>query len=255
MTTRTEAGQRVAASPEPFYVLPDPPRIDMEEAPYIARALLTLMRRYSDRPDVVVMSQGYLCFNTRSARSDWLAPDCLVSFGVSLEAVTRRNGYVIDDWGKPPDFVLEIGSESTGARDYTVKREGYASFGVGEYFRFDATGGEYHDRPMAGDRLVGGEYEAIPTAVAADGSIRCYSESLGLYLCWEGGRLRFWDPVTEAYLNDYDEAEDARFAAEDALAYERAARLASEDAFASEREARLAAEAELERLRERLERS
>ena len=164
MTTRTETGQKPVAGPEPLYVLPDPPRIDMQEAPYVARALLTLMRRYSNRPDVVVMSRGYLCFNIGSARSDWMAPDCLIAFGVSLEAVTRRNGYVIDDCGKPPDFVLEIGSESTGARDYTVKRDSYAAFGVGEYFRFDATGGEYHDRPLAGDRLAQGEYEPFGRA-------------------------------------------------------------------------------------------
>ena len=125
---------------------------------------------------------------------------------------------------------------STGRRDYTVKREGYAAFGVTEYFRFDDTGGRHHDRPLAGDRLVDGAYEPIPTTTDDAGNPRCYSETLGLYLCWENGRLRFWDPDTGAYLDDYDEARLA----------ERDARLAAETRAET-------AEAELRRLRDRLD--
>ena len=238
MTTRTIAA-RPSAGPEPFVVLPDPPRLDMLEFPHVSRIMWILERRYSHLPDVVIMTQGYLCFDTRGDRSGWLAPDCLVSFGVSMEVARRRHGYVIAEQGKPPDFVLEVASESTGRRDYTVKRDGYAAFGVAEYFRFDDTGGRYHDQPLAGDRLVDGAYEPIPVTADADGNERCYSETLGLYLCWENARLRLWDPNTRAYLNDYDEA------LADARLEERDARLAAE--------ARAdAAEAELRRLRERL---
>lgn len=238
MTTGT-IGAQPAAGPEPFVVLPDAPLWDMHEAQYVSTTLLTLMRRYSDRPDVVVMSRGYLCFDTRSNQRGWLSPDCLVAFGVPFEGVRRRNGYVIDEWGRPPDFVLEVGSPTTGARDYTAKRDGYAAFGVREYWRFDATGGEYHDRPLAGDLLVDGGYEPIPISAGVDGKMRGYSEALDLYLCWEDGRLRFWDPAAGSYLNDYDESEDARLAAEEGW---RAA------------EARAgAAEAELKRLREQLD--
>ena len=251
MTTRTIAAP--TSGPEPFFVLPDAPLWDMQEAPYVSHALLTLMRRYSDRPDVFVASRGYLCSDTRSDRSEWLVPDCMISFGVSPEAATRRNGYVMSDHGKPLDFVLEVASETTGRRDYTVKRDRYAAFGVTEYFRFDSTGGEYHDRPLAGDRLVGGAYEPVPVTTDDAGNLRCYSETLDLDLCWEDGRLRFWDPETGDYLNDYDEAEDARLA-------ERDARIATEAGRDWERDARLAAEAradaaeaELRRLRERLD--
>ena len=34
----------------------------------------------------------------------------------------------------------------------------YGRFGVGEYWRFDPSGGEYHDAALAGDRLVDGRY-------------------------------------------------------------------------------------------------
>ncbi len=249
MTTRTIAAQP-PAGPDPFVVLPDPPRLDMLEFPHVSRIMWILERRYSHLPDVVIMTQGYLCFDTGGDRSGWLAPDCLVSFGASMEVAQRRHGYVIAEQGKPPDFVIEVASESTGRRDYTVKREGYAAFGVTEYFRFDDTGGRYHDRPLAGDRLVDGAYEPIPTTTDAAGNLRCYSETLGLHLCWEDGRLRLWDPDTAAYLDDYDEARlaerGARMVAEDA-------RLAAEAERDRERGARLAAEAELRRLRDRLD--
>ena len=51
-------------------------------------------------------------------------PDCVVAFGVDPDAVRNRNGYVIDDVGKPPEVVVEIASESTGKADYTRKRDG-----------------------------------------------------------------------------------------------------------------------------------
>ena len=42
-----------------------------------------------------------------------------------------------------------------------------------------------------------------------------HSDALGLDLCWEDGRLRWWDPETQSYLLTFDEERDARIAAED----------------------------------------
>ena len=83
-----------------------------------------------------------------------------MTFGVDPKAIVARNGYVISEVGKPPDFVLEVASRSTGRRDYTVKRDGYAGYGVREYWRFDHTGGRFHDAALAGDVLVDGRYVA-----------------------------------------------------------------------------------------------
>ena len=71
------------------------------------------------------------------------------------------NGYVISEQGKPPDFVLEVASESTANIDTGAKRDDYAALGIAEYWRFDETG-EYHGARLAGDRLVQGRYEPIP---------------------------------------------------------------------------------------------
>ena len=59
-----------------------------------------------------------------------------------------------------------------------------------------------------------------------------------LYLCWEGGRLRFFDPETGSYLRSHQE--------EVARADEERARAEAEA------EARREAEAEVRRLREQL---
>jgi hypothetical protein len=81
-----------------------------------------------------------------------------------------------------------------------VKREGYASYGVREYWRFDHTGGSYHDAPLAGDTLTGEAYAAIPVNRDADGLIWGHSEVLGLDLCWDNGTLRLRDPSTGKFL-------------------------------------------------------
>ena len=43
-----------------------------------------------------------------------------------------------------------------------------------------------------------------------DGELRGYSEALGLYLCWDGGLLRFYDPAKAEYLRTHDEGNRTR---------------------------------------------
>jgi Uma2 family endonuclease len=167
-------------------------------------------------------------------------PDLLIAFNADLEASLTRNGYLIPEQGKPPDFVLEVASESTGRRDETIKRDDYAAMGVPEYWRFDHTGGRFHRAHLAGDRLVDGRYQPIPISRSDEGHFWGRSLVLNLDLCWEAGKLRFWDPVGRSYLTTYEEEHAARRAAE-------AARQAAEAA-------RDAAEARIRRLEEELRR-
>ena len=165
------------------------------------------------------------------------------------ERVIQRNGYVISEVGKPPDLVLEVGSRSTGRRDYTVKREGYAAIGIREYWRFDPSGGYHHDVPLAGDTLVDGEYVSVEIVDEPDGRHWGYSEVLELELWWEEGTLRFRDPVSGHFLLTPEEERVARESAEARAEEEQAGRMAAE-ARASSAEARMAEmEAELKRLR------
>ena len=110
--------------------------------------------------------------------------------------VEDQRGYAIDRQGKAPDFVLEVASRSTGRADYTDNRLDHERYGVSEYWRFDPSGGEYHDAALAGDRLVEGKYEPIAVEMLGNDSHSGYSDALGLCVCWEDGELRFFAPVT-----------------------------------------------------------
>ena len=228
--------------------LPDPPRVnDMEQFKSIVNAAATLGYYFRNCEDVLVSGEGYL---RRAATPEerGVFPDCVVAIGVEdPNAIIARNGYVISEVGKPPDFVLEVASRSTGRRDYMVKPDIYANFGVAEYWRFDHTGGSYHDAPLAGDELVDGDYRPIPIHRDGDGLIWGHSEVLGLDLCWHNAELRFRDTGTGEFLPTPSELADQRDAAET----ERDAAEAERDA---ERASRRAAEAELARLKEQLER-
>lgn len=207
------------ASPKP--PLPDPPKKqDMNQNIHFERAGVsnTLYRHFAHRPDVLVAGEGYLCFDRTQPQSEWRYPDLVVAFGVDPDDIEENNGYEINDVGKPPDFVLEAASRRTGRTDYTTKRDDYAAFGIGEYWRFDYTGGRYHDAPLAGDRLVDGRYEPIPLADdrpdKMNGMLSGFSEALGLYLCWDAGNLRFYSPDADAFLLNPSELEAALSEAE-----------------------------------------
>lgn len=182
--------------------LPDPPskEPDMQQDISLFDFRSMLEAHLGDRDGVLIAGGGYLRNDPRN-ESEVFAPDCVVAFGVDSRAIVSRNGYVIQHAGKPPDFVLEVASRATGRRDYTVKRVGYAGYGVREYWRFDYTGGRFHDAPLAGDALTGEEYTPLPINQDADGLLWGHSDVLGLDLCWDEGVLRLRDPGTGQFLS------------------------------------------------------
>jgi len=263
-------GATLAQFPE-FPLRYDMQNIDiLHEIGYVA----TLKRHFGMRDTTLIY--GELPVGTAlSIRLGLRIPDLIIAFDCDPARAIERQGYDIDEQSKPPDFVLEIASKTTGRVDYTEKRVDYERYGIPEYWRFDATGGDYHDAALAGDMLVDGRYEPIDIERDGDSYYWGYSETLGLYVCWDAGKLRWYDPRTGSYLLTSDEEADradraeesaAREAAARQLADERAAREAAERRRADERAeseaaranreaaARQRAEAELRRLQERLRR-
>ena len=162
-------------------------------------------------------------------------PDLLIAFDVDPAAYEASNGYIISEQGKPPDFVLEVASESTADTDTGAKREDYARLLIPEYWRFDRTG-QHHRTRLAGDRLENGVYTPIPIDVLAEDVLQGYSRVLNLYLRWEAGILGWYDPATGRHIVTFDDLQER-------LHQERAARMQAE---ARVREL----EAELRRLRD-----
>ena len=248
MTSRTTTLTHGADTLEHF---PDyPPRDDMQNwlHLYETAVVTSLSIHFADAPNVTVASEVPVGPGL-PVRDYARIPDLMVVRGADRELMEEQRGYAIDRQGKAPDFVLEVASPTTGRADYTDKRRDYERFGVVEYWRFDPSGGEYHDAALAGDRLVDGTYEPIAIDILGEGLLRGYSEVLGLYVYWEYGKLRFFDPVTESYLGTHDEERAGRVAAE-ARAGSAEARAREEEAARRRAEARAAElEAELRRLR------
>ena len=245
-TNGAVAAPAFAVGLPPLTELPDPPLIpDMAtQMPDLTRVYYILDGFYRARPDAVVIVNGYLAPDATHIKGS-LYPDCIVAFGLARpkKEVEEANGYTISEHGKPPDFVLEVASASTGRRDYTEKRARYAALGVPEYWRFDRTGGDFHDAALAGDRLTPeGVYEPLPIEQTPEGVYRGYSAALELELHWYEGRLRFWNPDINDYLPDFTELENRLLAATDQLDAALIDRDAARQARDAETAARQAAE-------------
>ena len=295
MTTKPQTAPPAGRKLPP---LPDPPRkYDMQENTFFEQLAVgnTLGRHLDAFPHrqgstTLASGEGYLCRERSELQQagQTCQPDLLVAFNVDAEAIVANRGYVISEVRKSPELALEIASATTGRRDYIAKRPLYAGFGVKEYWRYDHTGGQYHDAPLAGDRLTPeGGYRPIELHTEPDGVIWGYSEVLELSLCWVPGNspdgyLRFWDHAAGRYLLEPAEEAAGRIAeragrlaaeaqvnaAETRANAEHNARLAAEtranaaesqvnaerDARLAERDARLAAETRIQQLEEELRR-
>ena len=206
------------------YVCPNPEKRDeMMQTPVIDKSGYFVARHFAGRSDVMVRTGGFVFYNEYRMNYRF-RPDLYVAFGVDRDDIRRRNGYVVWKMGKPPDFVLEVASETTSEWDTGGKPGLYSGIGIPEYWRVDPTGGEFYGYPIAGDLLVNGVYHPMPLATEPDGTIWGYSPALDLCLCWnsawdwdvddESG-LRFYDRKTGRYLCDFTLVEAAR---DDAIA-------------------------------------
>ena len=260
-----------------------PPRYDMQNIDILHEiGYVATLKRHFGRRDTTLVYGELPIGNTLSIRLGLRIPDLIIAFDCDPARAIERQGYDIDEQGKPPDFVMEIASKTTGRVDYTEKRVDYERYRIPEYWRFDSTGGDYHDAALAGDMLVDGRYEPIDIERDGDSYYWGYSETLGLYVCWDAGKLRWYDPRTGSYLLTSDEEADRADRAEESAAREAAARQLADERAEMEADARRQAderaemeadarrraneraeqeaeradraEAELRRLRERLER-
>ena len=167
----------------------DRPDDSMEQCLELEEIVNLLRVRFTDfnrRPDVYVGRETKVCYNPRNLNVR-VEPDAYVAFGVDARAIPPRRLYLPWEVGKPPDWVLEIASESTVRVDVDLKPGIYAQVGVPEFWRFDPSGGGYHGEPLSGWRLVQGIYRRIPATTEPDGILKAYSEVLEFSLAWDEG--------------------------------------------------------------------
>lgn len=216
---------------------PDPPEREPDDMTNFNHTNVTgnthhLVHHLGNVETTLVAGEHYISRAPTTDMTGLRYPDLLIAFDVDPAAYYRSNAYVISEQGKPPDFVLEIASRSTGRTDVVEKWNDYAALNILEYWRFDETG-RHHGVRLAGDRLVNGEYEPIDIEQVQEGILQGYSAVLNLYIRWEHGQLAWYDPATGRHILTYD---DQRERAD------------------SERERRLRAEARVRELEEQLQR-
>ena len=199
----TTASRRRATAKRWYDFVPDPPTVEdgMLQNFVIADIGPVLRLRFKPRADSVLVSgRAYILYDINDPNAR-IAPDYFIVFDVDVQSIIRHNSYRVWQWGKPPDFALEIASESTALNDLTTKRDIYARIGAREYWRFDPSGGELYGEPLAGERLVDGRYEPYPIHTDADGDIWAHSEALDLDFYMRGNRFWVKDSATGEWLN------------------------------------------------------
>ncbi len=107
------------------------------QAPLYCRIVRDLEAHFSNVPCSRVNGDTFIYYVEGDPRRS-VSPDCYGVFGLSEPAIHSlslkgNNTYLLWEVGKPPDFILEIGSRSTARSDLGSMRDLYAELGVGEY--------------------------------------------------------------------------------------------------------------------------
>ena len=172
--------QRVSPAPEPVEY-PSSDGKAMAESGWHAVAMLlakeALDQHFWGREDLYV-GIDLLVYYVEGDNTKSLAPDVFVAFGVGSQ---QRHTYKTWEEGKAPDFVLEIASASTSARDARAKKSLYAQIGVREYWRLDPVGNVMRE-PLEGYMLERDPDRALQASASGDGSEQFWSEILQLGL-------------------------------------------------------------------------
>ena len=112
--------------------LPDPPEHHPDDMTSSKQLAATgnqhHLAQHLGNPDTtIVAGERYLVVRPTRSMAGSHYPDLLVAFDVDPAAYEASNGYIIEEQGKPPDFVLEIMSAHTGHVDVGEKRTAYAT--------------------------------------------------------------------------------------------------------------------------------
>ena len=198
----------------------------IEQALWMIACFRVLLHWFRARVDVFV-GIDMLVYYERGNNGVSVVPDVFVSFGVP-----QRNlpNYKVWEEGKPPDVVWEFAPPSSVKGDAREKKGKYCRMGVREYWLVDPDG-EHNDRRVQGFELVNGNYVELPWEEGSDGTVSVWSPVLQLEQHFTEGRLRFWDPKTDKYLELPEEEERrARKEAESRAEREAQARRESDQA-------------------------
>ncbi len=198
-------------------------RVQMNDLIFSLNALL------ADEPRVYVGGNMMMYYTPGNGR-EHVSADVFVTFDV--ERGIRERWMTWDEGGLFADVVFEISSPSTFKEDLGKKMRLYARLGVGEYYLYDP---QRNNRPpLAGYRLMDGQYEPMTRLVGVEGY---RSDMLGAELRVIGPWLRIIDPATGAPVPvpvelaaARDKAEAARLAAEERAFAEATARREVESA-------------------------
>ena len=119
MTTTRPASP--PAAPDASFRLPDIPQKhpdDMTSVKYLHETGQShhLSQYLGNRDTTLVTAERYVVPGPAYVASESRYPDLLVAFDVDPAAYEARNGYVVSEQGKAPDFILEVASRQHGQR-------------------------------------------------------------------------------------------------------------------------------------------
>lgn len=169
--------------PSTYILLGERAPLEMMQARPILYVTIAVHSLIDEDTQSVFIESNIPIRNNPNNLRDGAAPDLCRSRNVNAPFIYNQTGYNLWEVGKPPEFVLEVASESTYENDLYEKPGIYAAMGIDEYWMFDPTGGDLYGQVLTGFKLVDGEYEAIEMTPNEHGLMSGYSEELGVRLC------------------------------------------------------------------------
>ena len=237
MTTQPAKSPLPAA---PWFRLPDIPERhpdDMTSVDSLHQygAIANIAQRLGNSDTTIVSAEHYVVPGPAFRSDESKYPDLLVAFDADPAAYDARNGYMVSEQGKPPDFILEVASRRTATEDLNEKKDYYERMGAGEYWLYDKDGRFYgftlRGYRLENGQLENGQYEAIEIDEIAPGVFQGYSVALNLNLRAGNRYLGWYEPASGEHIPTLSsetaraEAEAARADTAEARARELAAEL------------------------------
>ena len=149
----------MTTKPQTLLPLPDPPEREPDDMTSFDHLTLSgsvhhLAHHLGNPETTIVAGERYLTRAPGVPASERMAPDLIIALEANPETYRENNGYIISEQGKPPDFVLEIASRSTGQQDAVEKRAACAGPGNSRILAVRRDRGVPRDPP--GRRPAGG---------------------------------------------------------------------------------------------------